>query len=149
MLTLKQCRKFLGDDAHTEADLELLRAGMYGIARVAVDDFLTRQRPGNGSQKPSAVTQQAIDGKARVQDQPKPSGPGKACGEASGDTWPKGKKVVQSDGTEPWIHVAAQVINGEFHAANRSMRESLIIGLRGIDHPACRRAVTILIRSTT
>jgi hypothetical protein len=41
----------------------------------------------------------------------------------------------------PWLHVAKQVINGEFVGADSSLRESLAIGLRGIAHPVCRDAL--------
>ncbi len=41
----------------------------------------------------------------------------------------------------PWLHVARQILAGEFDGCDRSMRESLNIGLRGIPHPACRAAL--------
>lgn len=41
----------------------------------------------------------------------------------------------------PWLHVARQILSGEFDGADRSMRASLAIGLRSIDHPACRAAL--------
>ena len=41
----------------------------------------------------------------------------------------------------PWLHVAKQVLCGEFKGCCRSMRESLLIGLRSINHPDCRRAL--------
>ena len=41
----------------------------------------------------------------------------------------------------PWLHVARQVLEGEWNNANRSEVESLTIGLRGIQHPTCRRAL--------
>ena len=41
----------------------------------------------------------------------------------------------------PWLHVARQVLCGEFNGCCRSMRESLAIGLRSINHPDCRRAL--------
>jgi hypothetical protein len=40
----------------------------------------------------------------------------------------------------PWLHVARQVLAGEFAGADRSLRESLVIGLRSIPHPLARRA---------
>jgi hypothetical protein len=40
-----------------------------------------------------------------------------------------------------WVPVARQVLAGEFHGADRSTRESLITGLRGIGHPVCHRAL--------
>jgi hypothetical protein len=40
----------------------------------------------------------------------------------------------------PWLHVAKQVLLGEFDKADSSTRESLVIGLRNIEHPTCRAA---------
>ena len=45
----------------------------------------------------------------------------------------------------PWLHIARQVTEGEFDGADRSTVESLIIGLRGIRHPLCRRALARLL----
>jgi hypothetical protein len=41
----------------------------------------------------------------------------------------------------PWLHVAKQVLAGEFDACSNSMRESLVIGLRSINHATCRQAM--------
>jgi hypothetical protein len=41
----------------------------------------------------------------------------------------------------PWLHVAKQVLAGEFHGADKSMRQSLVIGLRSIRHPDCQAAL--------
>lgn len=41
----------------------------------------------------------------------------------------------------PWLHVARQVVTGEFDNADDSMRESVIIGLGRIPHPLCREAL--------
>ena len=41
----------------------------------------------------------------------------------------------------PWLHVARQVLAGEFDAADRSTLESLTIGLRATAYPLCRRAL--------
>jgi hypothetical protein len=41
----------------------------------------------------------------------------------------------------PWLHIARQVLAGEFDGADRSMIESLTIGLRGIRHPVCQQAL--------
>jgi hypothetical protein len=44
----------------------------------------------------------------------------------------------------PWLNIARQVMDdadGEFAGADRSTVESLTIGLRGINHPLCRRAL--------
>lgn len=40
----------------------------------------------------------------------------------------------------PWLHVAEQVLAGEFDGADRSTAASLCIGLEHIAHPLCRRA---------
>ena len=40
----------------------------------------------------------------------------------------------------PWIHIARQVLEGEFGGADTSTPESLMIGLRNIEHPTCRAA---------
>ena len=42
---------------------------------------------------------------------------------------------------EAWTHVARQVLAGEFDGADGSTITSLAIGLRGVDHPDCRRAL--------
>jgi hypothetical protein len=41
----------------------------------------------------------------------------------------------------PWLHVARQVLEGEFDGEDRSMIESVRIGLRATDHARCRRAL--------
>ena len=41
----------------------------------------------------------------------------------------------------PWIHVARQVLAGEFEGANDSLRRSIAIGLRSIRHSICRAAL--------
>lgn len=40
-----------------------------------------------------------------------------------------------------WLPVARQILAGEFEGADRSTVESLTIGLRGIRHPVCDRAL--------
>jgi hypothetical protein len=40
-----------------------------------------------------------------------------------------------------WLHVARQILAGEFVGADRSTVESLTIGLRSIVHPLCQRAL--------
>ena len=47
-------------------------------------------------------------------------------------------------GCAPWLHVARQVLAGEFDGCDCSMRESLTIGLRSIQHPLCQQALTRL-----
>jgi hypothetical protein len=44
----------------------------------------------------------------------------------------------------PWLHVARQVLAGEFEGADKSTRESIIIGLRSIRHPLCAQATGIV-----
>lgn len=41
----------------------------------------------------------------------------------------------------PWLVIATQVLLGGWDNSEGSARESLIIGLRNIDHPDCRKAV--------
>jgi hypothetical protein len=41
----------------------------------------------------------------------------------------------------PWLHIARQVLQREFDGADRSMRESLTIGLRATNHPSCQQAL--------
>ena len=45
------------------------------------------------------------------------------------------------DDCAPWLHVARQVLQGEFEGADRTTVESLTIGLHRITHPLCRRAI--------
>ena len=40
----------------------------------------------------------------------------------------------------PWLHVARQIVSGEFDGGDRSLLESLLIGVRNIPHPACQSA---------
>lgn len=44
-------------------------------------------------------------------------------------------------GQARWLPVARQILTGEFDGADRSTRESLIIGLRSIPHRHCRLAI--------
>ena len=48
------------------------------------------------------------------------------------------------DDNGPWIHVARQILAGEFHQADNATVESLAIGLRNINHPKCREALALL-----
>jgi hypothetical protein len=41
----------------------------------------------------------------------------------------------------PWLHVAKQVLAGEFDGCDASARESIWIGLRSIGHPVCKAAL--------
>lgn len=41
----------------------------------------------------------------------------------------------------PWLHIAKQVLAGEFDGADGSTRDSLTIGLRSIKNPVCGSAI--------
>jgi len=41
----------------------------------------------------------------------------------------------------PWLHVAQQILAGEFDGAYNSTAQSLTIGLGGIRHPLCQQAL--------
>ncbi len=49
----------------------------------------------------------------------------------------------------PWLHVARQVLAGEFVGMDGSTRQSLIVGLRSIPHPLCVRALARLNPATS
>ena len=55
--------------------------------------------------------------------------------------WLEGRAAGLPPDQAPWLHVARQVLCGEFEGCCRSVRESLIIGLRSIAHLDCRRAL--------
>ncbi len=67
------------------------------------------------------------------------------CGHPNSDTsdgaFAVGRTSVLPADCLPWLHVARQVLAGEFDAADGSTSESLAIGLRGITHPLCRKAL--------
>src|SRR5262245_36226997 len=44
----------------------------------------------------------------------------------------------------PWLHIAKQVMAGEWDGADLSTIESITIGLRSIQHPLCKQALTRL-----
>ena len=44
----------------------------------------------------------------------------------------------------PWINIARQIMDGEFHGSDGTTIESLTIGVRSIDHPLCKRAMEML-----
>jgi hypothetical protein len=48
------------------------------------------------------------------------------------------------DDCAPWLHVAMQVLAGEFDGADKSTVESLTIGLRGISNQLCQQALARL-----
>lgn len=41
----------------------------------------------------------------------------------------------------PWLHIAKQILSGEFDDADGSTRDSLSTGLRSILHPVCASAI--------
>lgn len=41
----------------------------------------------------------------------------------------------------PWLHIARQVLSGEWDGCDGSTADSLIIGLEGVPHPLCHRAL--------
>ena len=55
--------------------------------------------------------------------------------------WLEARACHQPPDCAPWLHTAKQVLTGEFDGGERSVLRSLIIGLRSIEHPACRRAL--------
>jgi hypothetical protein len=56
--------------------------------------------------------------------------------------WLEGKSLPPD--CVPWLHIARQVLAGEFGSADSSTVASLTIGLRRIDHPHCRAALDAL-----
>jgi hypothetical protein len=80
--------------------------------------------------------------------------PAKRCPPEFADTLRQHKREILSllDGQAaglaldcaPWLHVAKQILAGEFVRCDSSTRESLTIGLRSIPHPLCVRALTRL-----
>lgn len=49
---------------------------------------------------------------------------------------------------EAWLPIARQILSKEFRLKDQSTMESFLIGLRGIKHPECERAVKKLRRFT-
>lgn len=45
---------------------------------------------------------------------------------------------------QPWVYTAHQVVLGEFDGGERSLLESLWIGVRSISHPSCQSATAKL-----
>ena len=66
---------------------------------------------------------------------------------ADGVEWPVTERArtarLEAD-QKPWVHIARRVVQGEFAGADRSTRDSLVIGLKSLDHPLCRQALTYL-----
>ena len=58
--------------------------------------------------------------------------------------WLETREVQLSPDCIPWLHVARQILAGEFDGADNSTVESLTIGVRGIRHPLCQQALARL-----
>ncbi len=58
--------------------------------------------------------------------------------------WLEAKTYNLTPDCAPWLHIAHQVLAGEFDGCDHSTRESLTIGLCSISHPRCRRALAWL-----
>ena len=41
---------------------------------------------------------------------------------------------------QPWVPVADAVLRGEYLKADKGVIKSIVIGLRSISHPTCRKA---------
>ena len=59
-------------------------------------------------------------------------------------SWLESKSANLPSDCASWLHIARQILAGEFDGADRSTVESLIIGLRGIGHPVCWQALARL-----
>jgi len=62
-------------------------------------------------------------------------------------SWLEACKAGLSTDCAPWLHIAKQVLAGEFDGADKSTVESVTIGLRGIAHPKCKLALDRLPRN--
>ena len=58
--------------------------------------------------------------------------------------WLETREVQLSPDCIPWLHVARQILAGEFDGADGTTVESLTIGLRAIPHRLCERALARL-----
>ena len=56
-------------------------------------------------------------------------------------SWLEGRAARLREDEIPWLHVARQVLAGEFDGADISTRDSLSIGLQSIQHPLCQQAL--------
>src|SRR5438876_375756 len=54
--------------------------------------------------------------------------------------WLETRTINLTPDCVPWLHVARQILAGEFDGAHPSTAESLTVGLRCIPHPLCRSA---------
>jgi hypothetical protein len=55
--------------------------------------------------------------------------------------WLEARAAGLAPDCAPWLHVARQILAGEFDGCDNSTRESLTIGLRSIAHPLARRSL--------
>ncbi len=55
--------------------------------------------------------------------------------------WLETRSINLTPDCIPWLHVARQVLAGEFDECDVSTCESLVIGLRSIPHPTGRSAI--------
>ena len=55
-------------------------------------------------------------------------------------TWLETKSANVPPDCVPWLHIARQILAGEFDGADRSTVESLRMGLQNIAHPLCTKA---------
>jgi len=55
--------------------------------------------------------------------------------------WLDAKAAILPPDCWPWLHIAKQVLDGEFEKADRSLVDCLRIGLRNINHPLCHEAL--------
>jgi hypothetical protein len=55
--------------------------------------------------------------------------------------WLEARAAGLAPDSAAWLHVAKQVLAGEFDGCDGSTRASLNIGLRSIQHPLCQRAI--------
>lgn len=58
--------------------------------------------------------------------------------------WLETRTIQLTPDQVPWLHVARQIMAGEFGGADGSTVESLTIGLRSIAHPLCKQALAQL-----
>ena len=61
--------------------------------------------------------------------------------------WLEARTAGLAPDCAPWLHVARQILAGEFDGCDNSTRESLTIGLRHIHHPLCKQALSRLYRA--
>ncbi|MEK7677033.1 MAG: hypothetical protein AAB676_14475 [Verrucomicrobiota bacterium] len=64
-------------------------------------------------------------------------------------SWLEARAAQLPPDCAPWLHIARQILAGEFDGADRSTRASLTICLRSIAHPLCRRALDRLMEATS